>query len=47
MAQPEEPTGIMPETLDTVRDALRTMTRRRQKGGQSGDNGPGFDTALR
>jgi hypothetical protein len=42
MAQPEEPpwglpeeapVGIRPEKLDTVRDALRTMARRRQKGG--------------
>ena len=29
----EEPAGIMPEKLDTVRDALRTMTRGRRKGG--------------
>jgi hypothetical protein len=42
MAQPEEPpwclpegapVGRMPEKLNTVRDALRTMARRRQKGG--------------
>jgi hypothetical protein len=30
---PEEPAGIRPETLDTVRDALQTIVRRRQKGG--------------